>query len=427
MKTAYRSKFQDSVKSLRRMLFLLPAGVMLLAGCGKDVGKDEPEQVSGKVEREQVSLTVWGAQEDAELLERMARSFEEAYQDEADIQVTCGEQGEANCKDAMFADLEKGADVFTFADDQLNALAAAGALEPVADADTIRAEHLQTAVEAASVGDTVYAYPLTADNGYFLYYDKEFFTQEDILSLEKMLEIAADNGKYVAMDWSSAWYVYAFFGNTGMEVGLNEDGITNYCDWNKKEGAIKGVDVAQSMLDIAASPGFSNRNDAAFLQGMQDGSVIAGISGVWNAKELQQTLGERMGAAKLPSYTCAGQQVQMASFSGCKLVGVNAYSKEPDWAARLAAWMVSEENQELRFEMRGQGPSNKQAAQSEQVQQAPAIAAILEQSEYSQLQRISGKFWVPVETFAGNMALLNASGEDLQKQLDAMVEQVIAR
>ena len=78
MKTAYRSKFQDSVKSLRRMLFLLPAGVMLLAGCGKDVGKDEPEQVSGKIEREQVSLTVWGAQEDAELLERMARSFEEA-------------------------------------------------------------------------------------------------------------------------------------------------------------------------------------------------------------------------------------------------------------------------------------------------------------------------------------------------------------
>ena len=77
------------------------------------------------------------------------------------------------------------------------------------------------------MGDTLYAYPLTADNGYFLYYNKAYFSDEDVQSLERMLELAAQAGRLVAMDWSSAWYVYAFLGNTGLTVGLNDEGLTN--------------------------------------------------------------------------------------------------------------------------------------------------------------------------------------------------------
>ena len=117
----------------------------------------------------------------------------------------------------------------------------------------------------------------------------------------------------------------------------------------------------------------------------------------------------------------------MASFSGCKLIGVNAYSKHPDWAARLAEWMTGEENQNLRFEVRGQGPANVNAANSPQVQSSPAIAALLEQSNYSQLQRVGGKFWDPVAEFSASMAQGNPSGTSLQAQLDRMVEGVIQR
>ncbi len=160
---------------------------------------------------------------------------------------------------------------------------------------------------------------------------------------------------------------------------------------------------------------------------MKDGSVIAGISGVWNAVAIGEAWGKDMGASKLPSYTCDGRQVQMASFSGCKLIGVNAYSKHPVWAARLAEWITNEDNQTLRFEMRGQGPSDLKVADSEEIRQSPAIAALLEQSEYAQLQRVGGKFWDPVSEFAGNMAEGNPSGESLQKQLDQMSENVCGR
>lgn len=409
---------------MKKSVFLLAlSALLLLTACHRQEESSGGGQTSDGV----VALTVWGAQEDEALLQEIFASFQSHYAGQASFQITYQAQSESNCKDALLGDLEKGADVFAFADDQVAALAAAGGLDPIEDGAAIRAANLSAAVEAASVDGTLYAYPLTADNGYFLYYNKAYFSQEDIQSLERMLDVAAQAGRRVAMDWSSAWYVYAFFGNTGLEVGLNEDGLTNYCTWNSADTPIRGVDVAQSMLSIAASPGFANMTDTQFLAGVQDGSVVAGVSGVWNAVAVEQAWGENTGAAKLPAFLCAGQSIQMASFSGCKLIGVNAYSQHPEWAARLAEWITNEENQRLRFELRGQGPSNVNAANSPQVQSSPAIAALLAQSEFSQLQRVGGKFWDPVSQFAGSMAAGNPSGASLQAQLDRLVEGVSAR
>ena len=405
----------------RALLCLFCCFILFCSACGKN--SQEAEQTALP---ENVELLVWGAEEDKELLQQIFISFQAEYQGQANFYITYAPKSESACKDSLLEDLEQGADVFTFADDQLNALAAAGALEPLADPQSIKEANLSSAVEAASVGDVLYAYPLTADNGYFLYYNKRYLTDEDVRTMDSLLDVAARNGKKMTMDWSSAWYVYAFFGNTGLEVGLNKDGITNFCTWNQTGGSISGVDVAQAMLRIAASNGFANRTDVQFLEGARNGSVIAGVSGVWNAVALEEAWGDYLGAAKLPTFTCAGQQIQMASFSGCKLVGVNAYSEHKEWANKLAEWIANEKNQRLRFEMRGQGPANIQAAASAEVQSSPAIAALLAQSEFSQLQRVGGKFWYPVSLFAQNMAAHNRTGEDLQKQLDKMVENITA-
>ena len=76
--------------------------------------------------------------------------------------------------------------------------------------------------------------------------------------------------------------------------------------------------------------------------------------------------------------------------------------------------------------MRGQGPSNINAAASEEVQNSPAIAALLEQSEFSCLQRIGGNFWEPVITFTTEILAGNPSGKGLQEQLDVMVTDITA-
>ncbi len=372
-----------------------------------------------------INLVIWCAAEDEELVSQITSSFKKEYSSQ-DFNITYKPQSESNCTDALMADLENGADVFIFADDQLNTLVAAGALEPVENAEHARKANLPESVLAASINDTLYALPLTADNGYFLYYNKKYFTEKNIKSLDSILDIAAQHGKKFSMEWSSGWYVYSFFGNTGLTVGLNDDGITNYCTWNSKKGKIKGTDVAKAMLKISRHPGFTNTDDAGFLKGVKNNKIIAGVNGIWNSVALEKAWGKNFGAARLPLYTCAGQQVQMASFSGYKLVGVNAYSEEKEWAAKLAEWISNEENQKLRFIMRGQGPSNINAAASEEVQSSPAIAALLEQSGFSCLQRIGGNFWEPVTTFTEDMLSGSQPGENLQEKLDKMAEGITA-
>ncbi len=54
--------------------------------------------------------------------------------------------------------------------------------------------------------------------------------------------------KNFAMDWTSGWYLYAFYGQTGLKVKLNKDGVTNSCNWNSTQNQIKGTDVANSLI-----------------------------------------------------------------------------------------------------------------------------------------------------------------------------------
>ena len=76
--------------------------------------------------------------------------------------------------------------------------------------------------------------------------------------------------------------------------------------------------------------------------------------------------------------------------------------------------------------MRGQGPANKKASESEEVKNAPAIRALLEQSEFGTLQRIGGRYWEPVEKFGKNMASGNPSHKSLQKVMDELVADITA-
>ncbi len=261
---------------------------------------------------------------------------------------------------------------------------------------------------------------MTADNGYFLYYNKAYLNEKNIESMDDLLRVAKANGKKFVMDWSSGWYLYSFFGGTGLSVGLSEDGVSNRCDWNATDTKITGMDVAKGMLAIAGSGALDPSGQ--FVDRVKDGTAIAGVSGVWDSVVISEVWKEHYGAAKLPTYTCGGSQVQMASFAGYKMVGVNAYSKQAEWAQKLADFITNEESQTLRFVRRGQGPSNILASSSNEIAASPAIKAILSQSEFSSLQSIGGSYWEPTQKFGELMAAKNPENRNLQDILDEMVK-----
>lgn len=413
------------------MLWCILIVSLTLSGCTSNKEKTSQASINNEMSSEEdqtdeVSLLVWcGSEEEKVLVEEMLTTFEKQYS-EIKFNITVEIESEASCKDTLLGDVKNGADVFAFPDDQLMAMIAAGVLEPLVEDENIKQANSEGSVEAASYDSKLYAYPMTADNGYFMYYNKEYFADEDVNTLDQMLEVAAKAGKKVMMDWTSGWYLYSFFGGAGLELGLNDDGITNYCNWNVKDGKIKGVDIAKSMLTIAQNPGFISCSDDDFVKGVKAGDIIAGVNGAWNATVLQEVWGEDYGAAKLPTFTCNENQVQMSSFAGYKMVGVNAYSQYKDWANKLADWITNEENQTLRFERREQGPSNNNAALSEEVVKSPAIQALIQQSDFATLQRVGANYWDPVAEYGQVMAKGSVNPNKLQSLLDTLVEGITA-
>lgn len=415
-------------KTLLKVAGLISVAGLLITGCGSTTAvTSSSTQVTeeGLVTGGDVSLSVWCAEEDAALMDQIISGFKAQHSD-TNFTITVNGVGESDCKDSLLANVTEAPDVFAFADDQLATLAASGVLKPIEHQDDVKGRNTAPSVEAATLSGELYSYPLTADNGYFLYYNKKYFSEADVATLDSILNVAASNGKKFTMDWASGYYIYAFFGNTGLEVGLNEDGISNYCTWNSTSGNITGVDVANAMMDISANAGFMSGGDSALTEGAANDTVIAGVSGVWSAVALKEAWGDDLGATKLPTYTCNGQQVQMASYAGYKMVGVNSYSSNSKWAEQLADWISNEQNQTLRFQMREQGPSNSKAAASEEVSSSAALHAVLEQSEYSSLQRIGAAYWSPAAKFGEAMADRNTGGLSLQDFLDGIVNDITA-
>ena len=381
---------------------------------------------NSKKQPEEISLSVWCANNDIETLSQIVEDFKEHYKDEADFSITISAEEEDTCKGTILANPKGAADVFSFAADQLNSLYNAGALLEITENtdEIIEANGSETsgAVLSASRNGKLYAYPATASNGYFLYYNSKYFSEEDVKSFDKILEIAAENDKKVTMDLASGWYIYSFFKGAGLDVSQTDDGKTNVCNWNSTDGIYSGADVAEAMLKIASHKGFSAVDDELLKTGAKDGSIIAGISGTWLSTYMKDAFGDGYAAAKLPEYTIKGNSVQMHSFAGYKLIGVSAYTKTPKWSQRLAEWITNEKSQLMRFKERGECPSNIKAAAMPEVKASVAISALSEQSRFGHIQDVADTFWTPTYVFGTIIAAKNADNVDLQKLLDEMVK-----
>lgn len=408
---------KSSAVKIRRIASGLTALVLsagVLSGCNS---APEPEEVM---------LSVWCAEEDIPMISGMVNDFKELHKDEAVFSITISAEGEDTCKDTILANPDAVADVFSFAADQFNSLCDTGVLlEITENADKIIEENgslSSGAVMSATRDGKLYAYPATASNGYFLYYNTDYLTEDDVKSFDRILEVAAENGKKVTMDYSSGWYIYSFFKGAGLEVTLSDDGKTNVCNWNSTSEAYTGADVAQAMLDIAKNDGFLAGGDDILKAGAKDGSVIAGISGTWLSTDIQEGFGSGYAAAKLPEYTIKGDSVQMHSFAGYKLIGVNSKTQNPKWSQLLAQWLTNEENQLKRYRERGEGPSNVNAAGTDEVKASIAISALSEQSVYGHLQNVADTFWNPTYVFGTTIAAGNIDNIDLGVLVDTMTK-----
>ncbi len=414
------------------------AGVMM-AGCssgGSSAGSSTDSSSaannssaadSGNASGE-VSLTVWGSQEDQEMLKQMCDAFAAANPDKK-YTFTYGVVSEADAQKEVIKDISAAADVFAFASDQTATLVDAGALYRVTkNKDQIIAENTEASISAASINDELYGYPFVSDT-YFMYYDKSKLSEDDVKSIEgimsKDIEGVSTN---FAFNTDDGWYQSGFFFGAGCKL-FGEDGTDpTQCDFNNERGYM----VGEYLIDLVANPKYgANFDDSLVKAGFAEGTLAAAVSGTWNAGEIQASLGDNYAATKLPEFTLSnGETVQMGSMANFKIMGVNSETKNPLEAMALAEWLTNKDNQKLRFEKRSFAPTNVELANdTETMNSNIAIGALAQQAKFSTVQTSIPQcqnFWTPAEAFGQEIIAGTCTKDNLQEKLDAYVASVLA-
>lgn len=417
---------------MKKVLAILLAGMMTasaLAGCtgsdnsssggGQESGSGSTSKVEGgKVDEsmfgdeKDISLKVWAPEKGVTLAKKQVEAFKKMYPGVSFKSIEVVAQGENDAATQIVNDPNKAADVFSFPSDQLNKLDTAKALSPVSKAfvEDVSKANAENTVKAATLKDqktkedTLYAYPETNDNGYYLVYDKKVVSDEQAKKLDTVLKACRDKGKEFIMDCGNGFYSCTFAFTAGAVIdGFEEDNETQkFKKFDEDAAAETLMAFAKLMKEYKGT--WKSLDVAQITSGFQNGTLGAGVDGSWNSVADQDALKDNFGASKLPAITVNGEDKPLISMFGYKYIGVNAKTKFPRSAHILAYYLSSEECQLQRAEELGWGPSNLKAQESDFVKNSPVLQAIAEQSANAVAQvNIQGTFWQAMGTMGNEM------------------------
>lgn len=434
--------FKERKKMKKRVLALIMSTTMVaaaLAGCGssntetpaadsatKTETKADDSATEAKTEAtEEVKdygtgeIKVWVAEGVQKFTETKIKEFQDANPEYAGYAVTVEPVGEGDAAGNMITDVTGGADIYGFAQDQLARLVSAGALSPIVgdNATFVNEQNDAGAASAAAMSGTVFAYPLTSDNGYFLYYDKSVVT--DPTSLEAIVADCEAAGKNFYMEINSAWYQTAFFFGTGCTLTYDTDDMGNFTACNIDYASDNGVKALKAMIELNKSSAFVNGSSLSTAT-----NVGAIVDGTWDSGAAKEIFGDNYACAKLPTFNADGTDYQFSGFGGFKLLGVKPQTDANKLAVchAIAKYLSGEEVQLARYNEVGWGPSNVAAQKSDAVQADEALSALAEQLAYTIPQgQYPDAYWT-LGTSLGDSVIAgeynSASDEDLMKVLE---------
>ncbi|MBQ1823394.1 MAG: extracellular solute-binding protein [Lachnospiraceae bacterium] len=394
----------------KRIVAVLLTSLMAVSAvaCGSKTAEPEADasgaaSKTDATETKDVTLTVWGPQEDqvnadgdegsTGWLQEQCEAFNEAHP-EWNITFNYGVCSEGDAATNVPADVDAAGDVYFFANDQIPQLVDAGALAELGGSalETVKSINSEAVVNSVTEDGSVYGVPFTG-NTWFMYYDTRVFSADDVKSLDTMLE----KGK-VAFPLSNAWYLGAmyaangctFFGADGQDekAGIDFDGD-------------KATAVTNYLVDLAANPNFMDDADGAGIAGLGDGTVAAIFSGTWDYNNVVEALGkENVGVVAAPTIKIDGQDKQMLPFAGSKAIGVNPKAKDQQVAVALALYLGSEDAQKAHYEERNIIPTANSIDLSSDLMAAAQADTMDNKSILQPVFPEMGWYWTPAADFA---------------------------
>lgn len=386
---------------------------LALGACG-----NKKKQESG------INVLIWVAENVVETTKLQLTSFKEKLKTDYGYTVnyTVNAQSEQKAASQIMSDMESGADIYCFAQNQLAALNRAGALDRLSDKRAAAAAEKNDAasVEATKApgSNKMRAYPLTSDNGYFMYYDKRVVKQESLGDLSKIIADVTAANRRISMEYESGWYTYSFFSGAGCVSEWNADEDGNFVSYNDTYNSPQGLNAIKGLKEIVTAKSGDLIVNSDSAADFASGSAVV-ISGTWDYSIAKDNLGENLGAAELPSFTVNENTYHLGSFYGSKLMGVKPQT-DADKAAichMTAEYLTDYDAQVERFNKNGWGPCNLKAQALDAVKNAEHLLALKAQNTHGTLQGQFPESWWPIaDALGADVRKAGASATDAQLQ-----------
>ena len=422
---------------MKKALALILTFVMMLslAACGggndnkapDDSGSGTPSTDAANsggepTEVQDVTLKIWTASEELELMKKMGESFAAAHP-EYNLTFDISEMGIDEANANLKTDADSAADIFQLASGGVPELTQKGLLLPIGyELDSLRELYPAGAISAVTAEDgLVYAVPFTP-NTFFMYYNKSMFTEDEVKSVETMMAKDLGEGVYnFSFQVSGPWYIESFFYAAGCTLFGADGKDASSMDWNNANGFAAG----QYMIDLVNNPKYLENKDGIAMNMLREGKLAAHVDGTWNAGPVQEALGENYAAAPLPTININGQDSQLRNFADYKTYAVKSSTAYPLAAQQFAEWICNEENQLARYEDQGVPPCISSLA--DQLSGDVALSALLAQSEYAVAQpnipQIN-EYWTPATALGEGIYNKEITEDNLQEKLDQLVDAV---
>ena len=406
----------------------LMLGAMMLAGAFVGCGSTKEEsagsgQQTAAGETQDVTLKIWVPEEEVEITDAMVKKFDELH-DEFNITYEIAVVGIDEAPANLETDADTAADIFYTPSGGVADLANKGLLLPIVkDFETIQDELPESALNAVIIDDITYAVPFSP-NTFFMYYNKDLYTEDEVKSLDTMLAKDLGDGKYnFGSKMTDSWYTEMYFlGNDGTLFGEDGQDPTE-CSFNDANGLAAG----EYLIDLANNPKYIEDIDGVAGSEFKNGNLGAVTSGAWSAPEFREALGDSLGAVALPTATIGGKEVQLSNFVDFKTITVKSNTEYPLAAQQLAVYMGNSENCLTRYQEQGDIPVLESLASSEEIQ-ADFVAAALNAQAAKATNQPSipkmGDYWDPMKALGEGIYYGDVTKANLQEQLDALVDSI---
>lgn len=324
-------------------LILLPAlAVSLLTGCGTGGGSSD-----------EITIKIWEDRSNKEMVEYLAKDFAAAYRrtypDAPKISFEFTEQTEKSAIEKMasgIAESGEGPDIAAVTHDTIASGVGNKLIAPASYSDAVKARMTDDAVNAVTVDDVVYGYPITAESMTVMY-DKSKVTEAELASFDAIkasgkklvLQMTGDDGGY---------YTYGLYTDS---ILFGEDG---------KDAKSVDIGTSKSVANVTKfykeySSCFEDASPETGANYVKNGTngIVGLISSPFILDTMKNQLGDNLGIAKLP--TINGEQQR--PFSGYKAYVVSKYSKHGALAQEICNYITSYDAMAYRLNEKGYLPA----------------------------------------------------------------------